>query len=301
VSKIRLITWLKRVGWMIVVIVLLLASAFAFCITSTTAKTAQAFADAVGRWQTNPDFRAITFEYADLGSAGVQSRAWFWPASRVIPTFRKLPGLPPLIAMNAGSVPHYQDFDRGPIGAYLRLTVEQPTTDGLKLIQQLGPTPSDDAIRQFLISFKMPFPTVTDVGAMASVRRTLGDVNPSQPFTFDTNPAEKFNADMHSLTISRQTPDIDHLTNPEQMDLLNSLDVDLKTSDPQLWRTKQVNDLLAGIWAQAYGQIYATAIHCVILVRLISRIVLGVGIVTITGYLATRKIRAPRRRDTEVG
>jgi hypothetical protein len=287
----RLITWLKRIGWTMAAIVLLIATAFSFCITSSTAKTAQAFADAVARWQTNPHFRAITFEYVELGSAGVQSRVWFWPARDAITTFRELPGLPPLIAMSPGSQAHYDDFDRGPVGAYLRLTAEQGTTDALKMIQQLGPSPSDEAIRQFLTSFKLPFPVVTDAGAIASVRRMLADVNPSQPFTITTNPADLLNARIQSLAASCGITHVDQLSDAQQTDLLRRLDTDLKTSNSELWRTKQVNDLLAGLWAQVYGQIYATAIHCVILVRLISRIVLCLGILALPIYLAMKNNR----------
>jgi hypothetical protein len=282
-------------------ILLLIAAAMSFCINSATAKTAQSFADAVARWQHNPDFRAIIFEYADLGSAGVQSRAWFWSGRDAIMTFRKLPGLPPLVAINAGSEPHYDDFDRGPVAAYLCLTAEQSTADGIKMIQQLGPSPRDEAIREMLVAFKMPFPTVTDAGAIASVRRMLADVNPSQPFTISANLTDLLTAQIQSLAVLRGTPDVDHLSNADQMDLLKRLDADLKTSNPELWRTKQANDFLAGVWAQAYGQIYETAIHCVILVRFISRIVLAVGIVAIASYVVAKKIRAPRRRGAEFG
>jgi hypothetical protein len=141
----------------------------------------------------------------------------------------------------------------------------------------------------------MPFPVVTDAGALASVRRVLADVNPSQPFTITTNPTDLLNARIQSIAASTGITDLDHLSDTKQIDLLNHLNRNLKTSNPELWRTKQVNDLLAGIWAQVYGQIYATAIHCVILGRFISRIVLGLGIAAIMVYWNWK--RQSRRRE----
>jgi hypothetical protein len=106
---------------------------------------------------------------------------------------------------------------------------------------------------------------------------------------------------LQSLAVSRGTPDIDHLSSADQMELLRQLDADLKTSDLELWRTKQVNDFLAGSWGQVYGQIYETAIHCLFLVRFIARIVLSVGAILIGIYFMTKRIRAQRRRGAEVG
>ena len=61
------------------------------------------------------------------------------------------------------------------------------------------------------------------------------------------------------------------------------LDPFLRRTDPQLWRTKQVNDLLAGIWAQGYGQIYRQGIHWLFRLEHIARVLFATLLVIATG------------------
>src|SRR5439155_14870370 len=73
------------------------------------------------------------------------------------------------------------------------------------------------------------------------------------------------------------------LTSAQQSQLYSALDPFLRRTDPQLWRTKQVNDLLAGIWAQGYGQIYRQGIHWLFRLEHIARVLFATLLVIATG------------------
>src|SRR5439155_14486252 len=137
-----------------------------------------------------------------------------------------LPGLPSSLALSPTSASHYRDFTEGEFSAYLHLAGEQGTGDGVAMLENLvkNGEPTDDEIRAFLRSFKLPYPISTDAGAVASVRALLSDTNPRRPFAVRG-------------PISALIP---------RMSDLRQLDDHLRSSDPELWRTKQVSDFLAG-------------------------------------------------------
>ena len=216
----------------------------------------------------------MTFEYADLGARAMQTRLCGVRAKTAVMWFRKIPGLPESIAVNPTSQSHYDDFAAGPWRAYFHLSAEQDVPTGIAMLEKLGSNPSDEQIRQMLSGFKLPVPTATDFGAILSVRSLLDDVKPDQPFVIRQKPfgAEK----LHQA---------DGYSSQQQLVLLQTLDKQLRQKNPELWRTKQVNDFLSGIWAQGYGQMYAEAIHIVAIARIVGRIfvVTSVVVVILTG------------------
>src|SRR5439155_24327141 len=127
---------------------------------------------------------------------------------------------------------------------------------GLKMIEDLGKRdPVTDAdIIKFLSDFKLPVPVVTDAGAVASVRRLIADVRPQRPFAV----RDKFIEGLQS-----------YLPGSSQL----TLDLKIRKAHPELWRTKQVNDFLAGIWAQSYGIIYLDAIDWFRRIQWVARII----------------------------
>ena len=122
------------------------------------------FSEAVRRWQIDPEFRKAAGEYCSLGSAATRTRFIFIPTGRVVMAARSVPFLPRRFAVNPTSQSHYDDFDRGPLCAYLHLCNEQSVGDVATVLEQIArekPTPLEDS-RLFLDSFKMDFPVVED-------------------------------------------------------------------------------------------------------------------------------------------
>src|SRR5438445_5678861 len=156
--------WLKRTALVMLLALFALACAFGFGITPGDAQRMIAFDRAVERWRVNPDFRAVTFEYVDLGSSAMQMRICGIRAKTAIMWFRRIPGLPKSIAVNVTSQSHYDDFAAGPWPAYFHLSAEQDVPSGIALIEKLGPEPSDEQIREMLRGFHRPVPIATDAG-----------------------------------------------------------------------------------------------------------------------------------------
>jgi hypothetical protein len=281
--KRRLITWLKRAGFVVLVALFALACAFGFGITSDDLDRIIAFDQAVARWQVNPDFREVTFEYVDLGSSAMQTRLCGIRAKSAIMAFRKIPGLPADIAVNPTSQSHYDDFSSGPWAAYFHLCREQDLPTGIAMIERLGPAPSDEQIREMLRGFHLPVPTATDAGAVISVRRLLEDVKPDKPFKV-----------RDKLFGPEKIHEGDGYAMQQQMMLLRRMDRELHDHNFEAWRAKQVNDFLSGIWAQGYGQMYADAVHVVLIARQIGRII-SIGILLIPiGYMSWKHYRRAR-------
>src|SRR5882724_13584617 len=110
--------WLRRSGIFALMTVFAVACVLAFGIAPEDIDRIETFDRAVARWQIAPDFRAVTFEYVDLGSRAMQARICGISAKTGIMSFRKLPGLPESIAVNSTSQSHYDDFAAGPWRAY---------------------------------------------------------------------------------------------------------------------------------------------------------------------------------------
>ena len=283
----RLITWLRRAGVVMLVALFALACAFGFGITPDDLDRIVAFDRAVARWQVNPDFRDVTFEYVDLGSSAMQTRLCGIRAKSAIMAFRRIPGLPADIAVNPTSQSHYDDFASGPWAAYFHLCGEQDLPTGIAMIEKLGPVPSDEQIRQMLHGFHLPVPTATDEGAVTSVRRLLADVKPDQPFKV-----------RERLFGREKLHEGDGYSMMQQTALLRTLDRELHEHNFEAWRAKQVNDFLSGIWAQGYGQMYAEAVHVVLIARQIGRILstcMLLGLIGCMIWTRSVKQRSPLR------
>jgi hypothetical protein len=256
---------MKRIAIVIAAVVFLVACALAIGITPGDLARIRAFDGAVSRWQSNPDFRAVTFEYVDLGSRAMQARICGIRAKSAIMAFRKIPGLPESLAVNPTSQSHYDDFSRGPWAAYFHLAGEQDVPLGIGLLEKLGSEPSDEQIRAMLAGFSMPVPIATDDGAVASVRSLLADIKADHPIPRSSN--------LRSAISESTMTEADRYSVDYQMTLLRILDQQLKKRDFELWRAKQVNDFLAGIWAQGYGQIYSSGIKAVLVARTVGIVV----------------------------
>lgn len=252
----------------------------------------RAFSAAVRRWQTNPDFRQVQDEYVTLGAEAMRARLCGISAERYVMGFRSLPGLPHSIAVSETSAAHYKAFSAGPLSAYLYLADEQGVAAGVGMVEELGrrdPLADADA-RAFLAGFKLPLATAMDEGALASVRRLVRDTMPTtQPFVLRESVVPGV-----LLHVGR---DVNSMSRNEQVAVMHRLDHDIRETNVELWRTKQVSDFLAGIWAQGYGQVYETAINSLLLSQQVARIVFGVIMLIL--ILAWARYRARTKRQSQ--
>lgn len=256
------------------------------------------FRTAVDRWQHDPDFRAVAIEYVTLSNDAMRTHLLGIASRHVIVALRCLPGLPPSLAINPTSRLHYRDFTRGPLTAYLHLCGEQGVADFAGTIQSMAQRRqiSDDQIRAFLHSFDMPTPVATDAGAVSSVRAMLSDIGPA-PLTVRTTIGPLLMPHIAAVARRLGAPqDPQAMTIAQQGMVLSELDAQVHRDAPQLWRTKQLSDLLAGVWAQGYGLIYADLIDGALRAIRIGRIVsVLITSILIGGWLCRRRhrIRTP--------
>src|SRR5687768_11264433 len=122
----------------LLVATMLLSAALGFGIRPRDVARMQQFADAVRRWQTNPDFRQVQREYVTLGVEAMRAKWWGVSGESVVLGFRSLPGLPLYLAAGESSAAHYRAFADGELPAYLHLSSEQGVEDGLRMIEDLG-------------------------------------------------------------------------------------------------------------------------------------------------------------------
>jgi hypothetical protein len=262
-----------------------LAAAVGFGMGPNDTRRVRAFADAVRGWQREPDYRAVTQEYVTLGVDAMQSRLCGVSAGHVVMGFRSLPGLPEHLAVSDTSAAHYSAFSRGELSAYLHLSSEQGVADGIALIEQLGRRePLADAdIVAFLAGFRLPVPTVTDAGAIAGVRRLLADVDAGNPFLV--------RGDVSTSLLSAIEGNLATMTRAEQAAAFARFDAHVRATDPELWRSKQVSDFLAGIWAQGYGQIYLDGIEGFFRIQRGARIVFFLALAAALLLLARGRLK----------
>jgi hypothetical protein len=226
----------------------------------------RAFGEAVKRWQVNPDYRLVSAEYVTLGVEAMQARVCGLSAGTLVMGFRSIPKLPEHLAVNETSAAHYEAFSRGNVSAYLHLAGEQGFAEGVDLVERLARRQSltDGDIVAFLADFKLPVPTVTDAGAVAGVRRLLADVG-TAPFVVRSEIATPLRTHVAG--------NLGTMTRSEQGAAFSELDADVRSVDLELWRAKQVNDFLAGIWAQGYGQIYLDGINAFFQLQRAARVI----------------------------
>lgn len=269
-----------------------------FGTTSGDAEKLRAFDDAVARWQHDPDFRPVQTQYVELGSQAVRTRVAGIRTGEAILMLRSLPGLPEYLRVNSTSQAHYQSFSDGPLSAYLHLAAEQGLPSAAGLLQDLGRRGflSDQEIVSFLGNFKLHDAVIADAGAVRSVRSLIGDVDPARGFPMTTGVVEKIQDRASKLAAEMGYPaDLAKMSPAQQQAVWNRLDASIKHYDPELWRSKQVNDWLSGIWAQGYGPMYSSVIGPTLKARRICRV--G-GPLVLLGWIG---LALRRRRRAAIG
>ena len=66
--------------------------------------------------------------------------------------------------------------------------------------------------------------------------------------------------------------DVAQMSPEAQLEVWEVLDDEIRNTDYELWRTKQVNDWLNGVWAQVYGTMYSGLIKPTMLLREVGRV-----------------------------
>jgi hypothetical protein len=266
--------WVKRTGvWagrVALAVVILFLLAVGFGTSGADAVRLRQFADAVQRWQHNPEFRQIGVEYVEMGSDAMRTDVCFVDSTRVVLALRSMPGLSKDWAINDTSYAHYTHFRQGPLSAYMHLTREQGLADTLKMLQYLGSKSdlSDEDVRDFLKQYKLYYPVASDAGAVASVRSLINDVDPGRPLEVRDGVAERLMRHIAAVAKSLGYPeDLKAMTPDAQLEVWHMLDAQVRETDYELWRTKQVNDWLNGVWAQVYGEMYTCAINPTLTLR----------------------------------
>ena len=293
-GRARLKATARWTGRVLFALVILIAFAVGFGTPSSDAERMRAFAEAVERWQHNPEFRQVRVEYVEMGSDAMRTRLCWMDATRCVMALRSLPGLPEHLRVNDTSFAHYTNFTKGPLSAYLHLTAEQGLTDTVKMLKELGakPNPTDEDVRAFLNQYKLHYPVASDAGAVRSVRSLLAEVDPARDFTTEKGVAEKFKTHITAIAGRMGYPtDADAMTPAQQRDVWLALDDHIKEHDYELWRTKQVNDWLSGVWAQVYGTMYSGLIYPTLRIRDAARVAAPVMLMVWLAWTAYRRRR----------
>jgi len=277
----------RRISVVLLIGFCAVAGAIGFGMTPSDTRRVRAFGDTVRSWQHDPDYRVVATQYVTLGVDAMQSRVCGLSAGTLIMAFRSLPGLPDYLAVSDTSAAHYKAFSEGDLSAYLHLASEQGAADGIATVEKLGRRKdvSDADVVAFLAGFKLTVPTVTDAGAVAGVRRLLADVDvATKPFLV--------RGDVSTSLLSGVEGNLATMTRAQQAAEFAQFDSHIRATDPELWRSKQVSDFLAGIWAQGYGQIYLDGINAFFHIQHAARVAFVVGLL-IGAVLMVRRRTAP--------
>lgn len=278
---------IRGAGRLLFGVLLLASAALGFGIRGDDVRRLRAFADAVERWQTNPDFRQVQREYVARGADAMRGRLCGVSGETIVMGFRSLPGLPLYLRAHESSAAHYRAFGRGELSAYLHLTSEQGAGDAVAMLEHLATREplTDVEVVAFLNGFRLPHAIATDAGAIAGVRRLIQDTQ-SPPRAFVCR------ADVAGGLRRAIGADVDAVPRAEQARLLAALDDVVRARDAELWRTKQVSDFLGGIWAQGYGPVYVSGITWLMRIHTAARAVFAVAIT----WLLWKLVRSHRPR-----
>jgi hypothetical protein len=278
----------------------LIAVLLVFGLNGTDVGAWRAFDEATGQWQVNPEFRSVCFEYCRLGSRAVRTRPFWLNGRHAIMSLRSIPFLPKRFAISPTSHAHYQSFDRGPLCAYLYLCGEQQVKQWTDILQSESRQLADGderAPHRFLDWFSVDFPLCKDDGAIDSVRSLINDTGATRGFTIRENVSPLLLPPIAAIARDLHVPeDPTQMTSDAQAAVLARLDGYVRHHDVELWRTKQVNDFCAGVWAQVYSPPYQ---------RLLGSLVTLHSVVTIACVLLVplmlvrfwRQLRRPRPID----
>lgn len=252
-------SWGARLRKTALVVAFVLCALFDFGLTGSDSAAVRSFIGEADRWQVNPEYRTVAFDYSVSASAAMRIHPAFVPAKRIIMAIRSIPFLPKEFAVNPTSQLHYARFSTGPLSAYLHLCSEQDMPEFLPLLESLGhnPHPTDADLRGFLDLFKMDFPVSEDAGARRSVEALLKDTGAEHSFKVRTNVTDPLKPYVAAIARELGVPtDPAKMTPDQQLTVLERLDGYVRRHDPELWRTKQVSDFCGGIWAQVFGPPY---------------------------------------------
>ena len=221
------------------------------------------FATAVDRWQTGPDFRKIQIEYVEMGSEAMRTRVAFATTTDGIMFLRSLPGLPAHLKVNDTSFAHYTNFTRGPLSAYLHLMTEtgelKHTLQMLDYISKQKDLTNEQIRKDFILNYKFDgYKVASDDGACDSVSALINEVDAARGFKITDHVAERLKPHIAAVAGRLGYPsEVTRMTPEQQTHVRDLLDGQVKETDYELWRIKQVNDWLNGLWSQVYGTMYA--------------------------------------------
>lgn len=245
------------------------------------------FAKASDKWDTETGFRDLCYAYSTGSAEALQARMLFVSTGDWVMFFRRLPNMPPHLRANPGSEEHYEHFTQGPLSAYLHLSEEQGIDFTLGMVENLarGGDLSDQRIAGFLQSFTLRVPVKVNAAGLQSVRDLLGDVDATRSFMVREKPAPLLRPLIAQLAASRGIPpEPAKMTYAQQLEVLEALDGYVKEADYELWRTKQVNDLLAGIWGQSYAATYKGFMRILLPLRDLALALTGAGLVALFAW-----------------
>ena len=253
---------IARAAW-IVAFALCLAAALS--VSPTDEAAARGFLEQARRWQTNPEFRGVAIDYCVRGSRALRTRPLMIPARSLVLGVRSIPGMPKQYAVNDTSFAHYDAFSRGPLSAYLFLCDEQSVPNFVGALEEVGKRGDP---RRFLDAFHMDAPVCKDAGAVSSVTALVRDTSADRSFVRRENVGPMLSAHVRSVARELGFPEEPTLMTPDQQGaVLDRLDAHVRTADPELWRTKQLNDFCCGVWAQVFGPEYGYVITPVLVLH----------------------------------
>jgi hypothetical protein len=277
----------------------LFAALMVFGLSGADVGAWRAFDEATGQWQVNPEFRSVCFEYCRLGSRAVRTRPFWLSGRQAILALRSIPFLPKDLAISPTSHSHYQSFDRGPLCAYLYLCGEQQVKQWTDILQsesrQLANGDQQAPLR-FLNWFSVDFPLCKDDGAIGSVRSLIDDTDPTHGFNIRQDVGPLLLPPIAAIARDLHVPeDPTQMTPAAQAAVLARLDGYVHRHDLELWRTKQVNDFCAGVWAQVYSPPYQRLLGTLVTLHTLVTIVCLLLIPLM--FLRLRQVRRPQPID----
>jgi hypothetical protein len=273
----RKLTKRERLCRAALAVVYVLSLAAAFSISPSDDAAARGFLEQAARWQSNPEFRSVAMDYCVRGSRAMRTRPFMIRARSLVLGVRSIPLLPKQYAINDTSFAHYDAFSRGPLSAYLFLCGEQSVPAFVGVLEDVGAReePSSADLRRFLDAFHMDEPVCKDLGALTSVASLVRDTSPRTPFAHRANIGPALMPHVRAVAREMAFPEDPLAMTPDQQAaVLERLDAHLRHADPELWRTKQLSDFCAGVWAQVFGPSYRFVITPLLVLHQIGWLVL---------------------------
>jgi hypothetical protein len=289
--------------------------AFGYGISGRDRGALETFTRSVDRWQSNPEFRSLAVEYSVRGSEALRTRPLLVPADRLIIVARSCPLLPERYALTPTCRAHYEGFSRGPLCAYLHLCDEQAVHHAVAMLEELGrrcredgdgsrTVPDEAALRDFLGAFRLDSPVVKDAGAVQSVAALVAETDVvSRAFRYRTVIGTALALHVQALAAELGFPaDARAMTVEQQRAVLDRLDGYVRRRDPELWRTKQVSDFCAGIWAHVFGRNYNVLLKPFLALHAACRVGLWALLLwAAIGWLRSRQVPLVHARAFAVG